>query len=240
VGGVEPGDETTVAITMNVGKKVIAKAKEQFGGGDFVRCVSAFCLATNSGLPVSTTPFEGDLLIMDIIVSDDGACNSSTLLSSTNSVSNTATPTASTKNVRMNDGWQMVTSSTNVFANNNGIAATDNSNNNTDDVVLGEVHGADSPVASAPAPDYAPAAAPANTVNNEAVSWSYELQTLADMGFIDTESLLPLLKEHVKVSKKVLLQTRMSPTRVEDMRKNTEGMQHVVTALLGQSSIMRA
>jgi len=240
VGAVEPGAETTVAITMNVGKKAIAKAKEAFGGGDFIRCVSAFCLTTiRRGLPVTTTPFEGDLLIMDIIVSDDGACNAScsTLLSTASSVSKSDTPSGSTKSGRMTDGWQMVTSSTNIFAANNGIAAS--ADNNADDIVLSEVNAASSPAASGANSVAAVASESTANNDNDAFAWAYELQTLADMGFVDIDSLIPLLKEHIKTPKSTLLKDQNSATAAQDMRKNTEGMQHVVTALLGQSVVVR-
>jgi hypothetical protein len=192
VGSVEPGAEATVAITMNVSKKAVAVAKETStnagGEGDFIRCVSAFCVATTA-----STPFKGDLLVMDIIIPDDAACNAScsTLLSTKSSGSTTNTPSGSAK---MTEGWQMVTSSSNIFATTKpsdsaiGIAstadaATGNSNSDsavvTEEVNISDIHR--NTHASAADNGNSTASSSANDISDDATNWSSELQTLSDM-----------------------------------------------------------
>jgi len=241
---------------MNVSKKAVAVAKETStnagGEGDFIRCVSAFCVATTA-----STPFKGDLLVMDIIIPDDAACNAScsTLLSTKSSGSTTNTPSGSAK---MTEGWQMVTSSSNIFATTKpsdsaiGIAstadaATGNSNSNSA-VVTEEVNISDiyrNTHASAADNGNSTASSSANDISDDATNWSSELQTLSDMGFNDLQMLIPLLKQHVQISKSTLQEAGVPESSGGNnnnnypIRKHMEGMQAVVAALLGQSVLMR-
>jgi hypothetical protein len=238
LGSIEPGREATVAVTMNVSKKAVAATRDanNLPAGEYIRCISAFCVATTT-----STPFTGDLLIMDIIVSDDGACNAScsALLSGGSSMSSTNT------SAKLTEGWQMVTSTSNIYAKGNDNAAATTgagagASNADEDVALS--------TASAPTLDSSVASTGASTaasasngsLDGDAVNWSYELQTLGDMGFTDLSVVLPLLKANLKMSKSSILATfGASAPNTDANRQHMEGMQAVVAALLSQSLMMR-
>jgi hypothetical protein len=67
-------------------------------------------------------------------------------------------------------------------------------------------------------------------------NWGTELQTLYDMGFYDIDALIPLLEEHVKVSRQAHI-SRNDPSALWS-DKHSAGMQVVVGQLLMSQSMI--